>query len=48
MILMIRIPLIVANFAYNDINAAMDFTFEFAWTTAEGRNNRMNETNVEF
>ena len=48
MILMIRVPLIVTNFAYNDVNAAMDFTFKFVWTTAEGRNNLMNATNVEF
>ena len=36
-LLMIRIPLIVSHFAYSDVNGAMDMTFEFAWTTAEGR-----------
>ena len=48
MILMIRIPLIVANFAYNDVNAAMDFTFKFTWTAADGRNSLTNATNIEF
>ena len=36
---MIKLPSIATNFGTQDINFGYDATFEFAWTTYEGRLN---------
>ena len=40
--------MIVTQFAYSDVNGAMDMTFEFAWTTTEGRATLFNATNTDY
>ena len=47
-LLIIRISMFVTWFAYNDVNGGMDMTFEFAWTTAEGRVTLFNATNTNY
>ena len=40
--------MINVHFAYSDVNIGLDMTFEFAWTTAEGRATFLNVTNTDY